>query len=215
MPDSSLGSVVRCLRLRHVDNGTRHATNADNAAWRTTTHQVLGSLDTEEICSVDVDTPELLHALVRVCDGFVVFAETGGGDEAVDFAVLFDDGREGFGDGLGGGDITEVAGDEGNPVGEEVSGISEVRKISRSTSWNLGSRCARCHRPPSRLSWPHPLHPLSALTSCQHLLQGSHTIQVHNSNVGTTDNHSLRHNQPKTTRTTSDDTGLALEGEGS
>jgi len=76
---------------------------------------VLGSLDTEEVCSVDVDAPKLLHALVGIGDGFVVFAETGGGDEAVDFAVLFDDGREGFGDGLGRGDITEVAGDEGNP----------------------------------------------------------------------------------------------------
>jgi len=79
---------------------------------------VLGSLNTEEICSVDVDTPELLHALVWVGDGFVVLAETGGGDEAVDFAVLFDDGREGLGDRLGGGDITEVAGDEGNSVRE-------------------------------------------------------------------------------------------------
>ena len=115
MPHSSLGRVIRRLRLRYVDNSARHATNANNAARRTATHQVLGSLNTEEICSVDIDSPELLHALVGVGDGFVVFAETGRGDETVDFAVLFDDGGEGLGDGFGGRDIAVVAGHEGNP----------------------------------------------------------------------------------------------------
>jgi hypothetical protein len=123
VPHSRLRRIVRRLRLRHIDNRARHATNADNATRGTTTHQVLGSLDTEEVCSVDVDAPELLHALVGVGDGFVVFAEAGGGDEAVDFAVFFDDGGEGLSDGFGGGDVAEVAGDEGDSGEERLVGV--------------------------------------------------------------------------------------------
>ena len=157
MTHSSLGRVVRRLRLRHVDNSTGHATNADNATRCTTTHQVLSSLNTEEICSVDVDAPELLHALIGVGDSFVVLAEAGRGDKAVNFAVLFDYGGEGLGDGFGGGDITEVTGYEGDSGGRVLVGGEMLCRIGRHTSWSQGSRCARCRRPPLRLSWPRRL----------------------------------------------------------
>jgi len=45
----------------------------------------------EEVCAVDVDAPELLHAFVGVGDGVVVLGEAGAGHEVVDLAVLFDD----------------------------------------------------------------------------------------------------------------------------
>lgn len=56
--------------------------------------------DGEEICSVDVDAPELADAVDGVVDGLEVLGEAGGCDEVVDFAVrgddFGDDGVDGF-----------------------------------------------------------------------------------------------------------------------
>lgn len=41
--NTSLGSVVRSLGLRDVDNGTGHATDHDNASWGLSLHQVAGN----------------------------------------------------------------------------------------------------------------------------------------------------------------------------
>lgn len=66
MSYSSLRCIVWSLRLRNIDNGARHATDTDNASRRLASHEVLGSLNAEEICAIDVDAPELLHSLIRV-----------------------------------------------------------------------------------------------------------------------------------------------------
>lgn len=84
-------SIVRRLRLRHIDNRTRHAPDKDNAPRRLTIHKVLSDASSEEVSAVDVDTPELLHPIVGIVYGVVVFGESGGCDEHVDFTVGFDD----------------------------------------------------------------------------------------------------------------------------
>lgn len=66
MSDSSLGCVVWSLGLRDVDDGARHTANADNTSRRVAAHEVLGSLDTEEVGAVDVDSPKLLHTFIWI-----------------------------------------------------------------------------------------------------------------------------------------------------
>jgi hypothetical protein len=73
--DSGLGGVVRSLRLRDVDDGTAHGSDHDNAARCLALHQMLSNTDSEEPGAVHVDTPELLHAVVRVVDGGPVLSE--------------------------------------------------------------------------------------------------------------------------------------------
>lgn len=51
--------------------------------------------DGEQVCTVDVDAPELADAVDGVVDGLEVLGETGGCDEVVNLAMLLDD----FGDG--------------------------------------------------------------------------------------------------------------------
>ena len=102
------------LRLRHVDNGSGHAANHDHAARLLAAHEVTGNGGSEKIGSVDVDGPELAHAVDRVVDGLEVLGEARRGDEVVDLAVGLDDlGNAGL-DGFGVGDIAVVSGDFGD-----------------------------------------------------------------------------------------------------
>ena len=100
VPDRSLCGVVRSLRLRDVDNGTAHGPDHDNAAGCIALHQVLGNTNSKEPGAVNVDAPQLLHAVVWVFDGWEVLGEAGGCDEVVDLAVLRDDLVQSCGDGL-------------------------------------------------------------------------------------------------------------------
>lgn len=56
---------------------------------------MLGHARGEKVCSVDIDAPELLHAVKRVVYRFEVLRESGGCDEVVDLVVF----REDFGEG--------------------------------------------------------------------------------------------------------------------
>ena len=79
------------LRLGDVDDGARHATDQDHAAGGIAAHKVLGDASSEEVSAVNVDVPELAHAVDRVVDGLEVLGEAGAGDQVVDLAVLHDD----------------------------------------------------------------------------------------------------------------------------
>jgi hypothetical protein len=56
---------------------------------------MLGHARGEKVGPVDIDAPELLHAVKGVIDRFEVLCESGGCDEVVDLIVL----REDFGEG--------------------------------------------------------------------------------------------------------------------
>ena len=88
MSHSSLCRVVWCLRLRNVDNGTRHASNHDHGPLGLSIHQVLGGLTCPEVCPIDIHTPELAHPIGRVCNGIKVLGEASRGDKMVDFAMI-------------------------------------------------------------------------------------------------------------------------------
>lgn len=89
--DCGLGCVVGSLRLRDVDNGTRHAADEDHASRALALHQVTGDTSGEEVGAINVDTPQLLDTLVRVGDCVKVLGEACGGDEVVNLAVLGND----------------------------------------------------------------------------------------------------------------------------
>lgn len=79
------------MGLGNVDNGTAHTSDEDHAAGGLALHQVLGDSDGEEIGTVNVDAPQLAHAVDRVVDGVVVLGETSAGDEVVDLSMRLDD----------------------------------------------------------------------------------------------------------------------------
>jgi hypothetical protein len=111
VPDSSFGGVVGGLRLRDVDDGTAHGADHDNAAIGLALHQVLRDADSEQPGTVNVDSPQLLHTVVRIVDGWVVLGEAGGCDKVVDLAVLRNDLVESCGHRLRLGDVGVVCGD--------------------------------------------------------------------------------------------------------
>lgn len=90
MPDGGFGGVVRRLRLRHVDNGAGHGADHDHRAFDLALHEMPRHFAGEKVRAVDIDAPELLHAVWWVCDGVEVFGEAGRCDEVVDFAVVSD-----------------------------------------------------------------------------------------------------------------------------
>jgi hypothetical protein len=88
MSDSCLGGVVWSLWLWDVDNRSGHATDHDDASWCLPLHKVLRHCDRVQIGTVDVDSPKLLYAVMRVGDGIVVLGEASRCNEVVDLAVL-------------------------------------------------------------------------------------------------------------------------------
>jgi len=84
----SLGGVVGGLRLRHIDDSARHGADHDDVAWGVALHQMLGYARGEQVGAVDVDAPELLHALERVVDCVEVLGKACRGDQVVDPAML-------------------------------------------------------------------------------------------------------------------------------
>jgi len=114
MSHSCLGGVVGSLGLRDIDNGTRHAANHDNTSRNLSFHEVLGHRHSVQIGTVDIDTPKLLHAVMGVRNGIVVFGEAGRGDEVVHFAMLLQDLGEGLVDGGRTRNIAEMGCDFGD-----------------------------------------------------------------------------------------------------
>ena len=95
MPNGSLGSIVWCLWLRHVDDGAGHGADEDHTARRFSLHKVLGDSACPIVCAIEIYTHELVQSIWRVSDGVEVFREAGRGDEMVDLSVSTDDFREG------------------------------------------------------------------------------------------------------------------------
>ena len=90
MPNSSFGRVVGCLGLRHIDNGARHGADHDHGAFDLALHEMSSYFAGEKVGAVNVDTPELLHAVWRVCDGIEIFREAGRCNKVIYLAVVFD-----------------------------------------------------------------------------------------------------------------------------
>jgi hypothetical protein len=120
MPNCSLSGVVRGLRLWHVHDCTAHAANEHDATWGLALHEMLGHPDGEEVGAIDVDTPELLHAVVWVLDGVEVLGEAGGGDQMVDLAMVLDDLSKDRVDRLWVGDICVVSSDSGDLLSSRI-----------------------------------------------------------------------------------------------
>jgi len=71
----------------------------------------------EKVGAVNVDGPQLAHAVDGVVDGLKVLGEAGRGDEVVDLAVLLNDLGDAGLDRLGVGDVGVVSRDPGDAVG--------------------------------------------------------------------------------------------------
>jgi hypothetical protein len=104
------------LRLGNIDNGTGHAANHDHAAWGLARHEMTGDGCGKQIGAVNIDSPQLAHAINGVVDSLKVFGEASRGDEMVDFAMLFDN----FGDAalnrFGVRNVGKVSGDGGDAL---------------------------------------------------------------------------------------------------
>jgi hypothetical protein len=109
--DSGLSGVVGSLRLRDVDNGTAHGSDHDNTARCLALHQMLSNTNSKEPGAVNVDAPELLHAVVRVIDCWEVLREPGRSYKIVDLSMLCDDLVERCSHRLGLGDVGVMCGD--------------------------------------------------------------------------------------------------------
>lgn len=83
-----------------------------------------GDAGSEEVGTIDIDGPELAHAVDGVVNGLEVLGEARGSDEGVDLAVLLDDLCDAGVDGVGVGDISVVSGDLGN-----AAQISKLRSL--------------------------------------------------------------------------------------
>lgn len=110
------------LGLRDVDNGARHAANHDHAAVALALHEVAGDRGGKQVCAVDVDGPQLAHAVDGVVDGLEVLGEAGRGDEVVDLAVGGEDLGDATVDRVGVGDVG-VVGRHLRDAGVFVSGL--------------------------------------------------------------------------------------------
>lgn len=74
----------------------------------------------KQVCAIDVDAPQLAHAVDGVVDSLKVLCEAGRGDEVVNLAMLLNDlGNTGI-DGRGIRDIGIVSSDLGNPGGQAL-----------------------------------------------------------------------------------------------
>lgn len=116
MSDSCLSGVVRSLRLWDVDNGSGHATNHDDAARYLPLHEVLRDCHRVQVGTVNIDSPELLYAVMGVGDGIVVLGEASRCNEVVDLAVLLQDLGKRLVDRRRARDVAEMCCDLGNSM---------------------------------------------------------------------------------------------------
>ena len=110
VPDCSFGRIVRSLRLWHIYDASTHAPNHDNAAPRPPLHKVSCNTSSEEVGAINVDTPELLHTVVRVRNSVKVLGEASTGDKVVNPAMSTDDFGNGTVDTIRVGDVGKVGG---------------------------------------------------------------------------------------------------------
>ena len=116
MSHGCLCSIVRCLRLRHIDNGARHRANHNHTTLCLALHQMPSNLATEKVCPVNVHAPKLPEPIWWVCDSVEILSETGRCDQVVDLAMVLDNfGDRGF-DRLIVRDIAEMRSDLGNTI---------------------------------------------------------------------------------------------------
>lgn len=102
------------MRLGNVDDGTRHASNEDNASRALALHQVTSDRGSKEVGAVNVDGPKLANAVNGIFDGLKVLGETSRGDKVVDLAVGLDDFCDTGLDGVLIANIGVVSGDLGD-----------------------------------------------------------------------------------------------------
>lgn len=143
MADGRLGDVVRTtlcqylvqgfidrrydylrLRLGNVDDGSRHAANQNHATGRLALHEMAGDGGSKQVCTVNIDGPQLAHAVNGIVDGLKVLGEAGGSDEVVNLAMLLDDFGDAGLDRLGVGDVGVVGGDLGDSDGFSLSAVA-------------------------------------------------------------------------------------------
>jgi hypothetical protein len=108
MSYGSFGSVVRCLRLRDVDDCPGHAPNEHHAPLCIPLHQMSSHSNGKIISSVDIDAPKLVHSVRRIVDGVVILGEASRGDQMINLSVISEDFFEGIVDGLDIRDIGKV-----------------------------------------------------------------------------------------------------------
>ena len=116
MPDSGFGRVVGRLWLRHVDDGARHGADHDHGAFGLALDEVPSHFAGEKVSAVDIDAPELPHAVRWVLDGVEVFGEAGRCDQVVNLTVILDNVGDDLIDRVVVGHVTEVGRDFGNPA---------------------------------------------------------------------------------------------------
>ena len=106
-----LGGVVGRLRLRHVHDSPTHGSHHDHAALRLAPDEMAADGRGPQVRAVDVDAPQLPHAVRGVLDGVEVLGEPGRGDQMVYPAVLAQNLVQGRVDGAGVCDVRVMCGD--------------------------------------------------------------------------------------------------------
>lgn len=124
MPHRRLGGIVWRLRLRDVDDASRHAANHDDAARGLSLHQMLRHADRKEVGPIDVDSPQLLHPVIGVRDRVIVLRKSGRSDQVVDLAVVTKYIGNRCVHRLGRRDIGIMGGDLGNSVECQKHGLA-------------------------------------------------------------------------------------------
>ena len=129
MPDRRFGRIIRRLGLGHIDDGAAHTADEDHTSRALTLEQMARDARGEEVGAVDVDAPELLHAVVRVRDGVEVLGEAGGSHEVVQLAVRGDAFVDAGRDGVRVRHVAVVGGHLGDVVGAGVFRPERVHQV--------------------------------------------------------------------------------------
>ena len=116
MPNGSFGRVVGRLRLRHVDNGAGHGADHDHGAFGLALHEMSGYFAGEKVSTVNIDAPQLLHAVWWVCYRIKVLGEAGRCNEMINLAMGLDNVGHDLLDRHVVGHVTVVGGDFRDPV---------------------------------------------------------------------------------------------------
>jgi len=80
MPHGRLGRIVRCLRLGHVDNMSRHGPDHHHTAPNLPFHQMLSEAGGPVVGAIEIDAHELVDPIGGVGNGIKVFGEACTGD---------------------------------------------------------------------------------------------------------------------------------------